>query len=63
MNYHWIMTVRNGMRMDTLDGDVDLSPGTSRSEVYQSIKERVFAEAGSREAAVLFFSLEPDELS
>ena len=63
MNYHWIMTVQNGLRMDTVSGDVDLDPGTSRSEVYDSIRDRVFAEARVGKAAVLFFSLEPDVLS
>lgn len=62
MNYHWIITVQNGLRMDTMTGDVDVSPGTLRESVYNSIRARVFAEARVGKAAVLFFSLEPNVL-
>lgn len=63
MNYHWIMTIRNGMSEQTLSGDVDVDPGTTRSEVYGGIYSAALAEARFGKATVLFFSLEPDELS
>lgn len=61
MNYHFIITVQNGLRRDTFSGDVDVVPGTSRASVYDAIRDQVRAQAGAQ-ASVLFFSLEPDEL-
>lgn len=66
--YHWIMTVRftggtNGDVEETFDGILSPDAPTTRQKCLKPIKDMIKAELGVTKLAVLYFSVEPNDLS
>jgi hypothetical protein len=61
--YHWIMTLQWPQGMVTGDGLIDVSPRTTRSEVFQKIYDDLIRGRAPRGAHVTFFALEPNSLT
>ncbi|MEU5195245.1 hypothetical protein AB0G86_14485 [Streptomyces scabiei] len=65
--WHWIITItwREGSfwHVETADGDCGPLPGASRQELYNLLFDRAVKDCDApKDARVMFFSLEPDEL-
>lgn len=63
--YHWIMTVRtDDGRQGTTDGTVNAVPGMhTRATTYTAVRKAMEDLMGTPEYTVVFFSLEPNEIS
>ncbi|MEU3667551.1 hypothetical protein [Streptomyces virginiae] len=66
MRMHWIMTLQwsaaDGLHTKTMDGTVEPNPGATRQDIYANAYEFASKHMGAKDAAVLSFTLEPDEL-
>lgn len=60
--YFWIMTVRTEGTESTLVNTCDVNAGTTRAEVYTSVREHVATQLGRSDFVTAFFLLEPNEL-
>jgi hypothetical protein len=65
--WHWVITIawREGRfwHMETADGDCGPLPGASRGELYNHLFNKAVSDwKAPKDARVVFFSLEPDEL-
>jgi hypothetical protein len=69
MQFHFIMTVQvpignNGFQTGTFSGAYTLLPGQTRTDVFNDLFDMFMRKMGCHERPnVLFFSLEPNELS
>lgn len=65
--YYWILTIQwaddwGHLRSQTADGSAAPQPGVTRGEVFTQVFGKMKEQLGADTAAVLFFSLEPDDL-
>lgn len=58
--YHYIITIRSGNRTWTKDDRISVTRGERRIEIFHKICDGLDEVPGTY--AVLFFSLEPDEM-
>lgn len=63
---HWIITLQwqtpDGLATKTMDGTIDPNPGATRQDIYQGAYRFASEHLAATDAAVLSFTLEPDEL-
>ncbi|NWF25263.1 hypothetical protein HW130_03120 [Streptomyces sp. PKU-EA00015] len=60
--YFWIMTVHTDGTESTLKNTCDVAAGTTRDEVYDSIRAFVAEQIGRSDFVTAFFHLAPNEL-
>lgn len=73
IRYHWVITLQwggvNSSPMASLEGTFTPAPGQTRQQAFRQLRDHAIAEnesAGHQyqgEPVVIFFSLEPDELT
>ncbi|MCX4780072.1 hypothetical protein [Streptomyces sp. NBC_01264] len=66
MRLHWIITLQwpadDGLHTKTMDGTIEPNAGATRQAIYSDAYEFAAQHMGAKDAAVLSFILEPDEL-
>jgi hypothetical protein len=65
--WHWILTIvweepNRGEQMVTATGTCAPLPGRTRQDTFDILYDRTVRDADAKDAYVLYFSLEPDDL-
>ncbi|PBC71561.1 hypothetical protein BX265_6171 [Streptomyces sp. TLI_235] len=60
--YQWIITGDHNGRQATAEGTIDLAPGSSRRDAYNTVRNYMAQRFGAPDVIVLFFDLQPETL-